>query len=79
MTNYVFVLKEINILDSGEKEFYVDVYSTVEKCKEDLEDQVNERQIEYGATIEWWNGNEVKLSDQEGNVFMFSIEMKEVK
>jgi hypothetical protein len=79
MSNFVFVLKEVNFLDSGEKEFYIDVYSTVEKCQEDLEDQLIERQNEYGAIIEWRDGNEVKLSDPEGNIYLFSIEMKEVK
>jgi hypothetical protein len=37
----VYILKEINLLDSGEKEFYVNVYETEEKAIQAMDNDIN--------------------------------------
>ncbi|WP_026693887.1 hypothetical protein [Peribacillus kribbensis] len=75
----VYVLKEINILDSGEKEFFVDVYHSLLAAENDLEMQILERISDYQARIEWRDGNEVKLVDQEKNIYLFDIQYKVIR
>lgn len=79
MDKIVYILKEINLLDSGEREFYVDVYANAEDAANDLEDQIQERLQEYNARIEWRDGDNVKLIDDGGNIYLFEIELKAIK
>ncbi|MGY6212266.1 hypothetical protein ACXEO8_20030 [Cytobacillus firmus] len=79
MDKFVYILKEINLLDSGERDFYVDVYTNAEDAANDLEDQIQERLQEYNARIEWRDGDNVKLIDDGGNIYLFEIELKAIK
>lgn len=79
MDKFVYILKEVNLLDSGEKEFYVDVYAKLEDAENDLKGQIEERIQEYSAQIEWRNENRVKLVDNDNNIYLFEIEFKAIK
>lgn len=77
----VYLLKEMNLLDSGELEFFVNVYATEDKAKKAMEEDISEHIENNGAYIsdgkigEWV----VKLSDEEGNNYSFEIERAKVE
>jgi hypothetical protein len=77
----VYILKEINLLDSGEKEFYVNVYETEEKAIQAMDNDINAHVENNNAYIidgeigDWL----VELSDENQNKYFFKIEIKEVE
>lgn len=77
----VFLLKEVNLLDSGEISFYVDPYETEDKAlsamKTEIEEHIENNQafITDGELGDWI----VILSDKEGNEYRFEIEKTVVK
>ena len=72
----VYVLKEINLLSSGEKGFYVNVYETEEKALKAMARDINEHSENNGAYITYgeigdWH---VELSDENNNDYTFKLE-----
>jgi hypothetical protein len=74
----VAVLKEINLLDSGEMGFHVEVYETLEKAEAALQEQVN-AYLEEGKRITWRDGNNIQLKDEDNNEYEFDIEVLTVR
>ncbi|GGB72917.1 hypothetical protein [Fictibacillus barbaricus] len=77
----VYILKEVNLLDSGEKEFYVNVYDTEEKAIQAMEKDINAYIEDNNAYIidgekgDWV----VELTDEYHNKYIFKIEIKKVE
>lgn len=77
----VYLLKEINFLSGGEKEFYVEVFETegkaIEKMESDIKAHIEENSafITDGEIGDWV----IELSDEYENDYVFEIELVEVK
>ncbi|QST02426.1 hypothetical protein IMZ31_23540 (plasmid) [Pontibacillus sp. ALD_SL1] len=77
----IYILKEINVLGSGEQEYYCDVYESKEKAIEAMKNDAEEH-MENGAEITDGKFGEayVRLENKEyENVYTFEIEYSVVK
>lgn len=75
----IILLKEINILSSGETGAYVELYLDQETALSNMKEQISENIRENKSRIEWEDNESAKLVDDNENVYMFSLESATIK
>ena len=79
MKEVIWILKEINQLDSGETGFHVELYETEDKAKQAMKEQAQSHIEEYGARITYEDEYNIQLRDDEGNLYEFIIELDVIR